>query len=108
MFKKIIGVLFMCVATHSAIAGTIISNATITGVQNTGASPTYQGFGINVVGTGVCSGQTIWFPVSATVPEVHKRAFTMAMTAFLEKKKITVHNYLDNTCQSGAYIIIQD
>ena len=112
MLKKIIGVVVMCTAAHSAMAGWIMQAGTISSVGSTwdpASSATNHAFYVSVSGTGPCNGQTIWFPsVASNNPEVHKRNFTLATMAYLEKKKVYIYNYKDDTCSHASLIQVND
>ncbi|WP_353056635.1 MULTISPECIES: DUF5992 family protein [Vibrio] len=59
-------------------------------------------------GTGVCGSTTRLFPRNATTSsEVHRRAYSPALTAFSMGAKVTVHNYAGDDCKNAAYIKIE-
>lgn len=89
----------------AANAGDLIVGGTITKISNT--SSNLQNFAILVSGgsTNLCGSAWINFPVSAVADvESHKRAYAIALVALTTGLTVRVHNYVDNTCNTAAYI----
>lgn len=90
----------------TAQAGSIVSDGYVSIIENTSGNQAL--FTIKVTGgTGPCVGQTISFPVwAAPDADTHKRAYAAAMLAFSLGYRVSVWNYVDNTCTSAAYIAV--
>ncbi len=85
----------------------IASNAKIVNVTNTAGNA--DEFIVYVQGgTGPCTGPNptiIKFKKSsAGSPEIFNRAFTLAITALMSGKNVSIHNYVDDACDNAVYI----
>jgi len=87
-----------------AEAGQIVTSSTITIISNTNSN--VEMFSVMTSGgSGVCANGFVNFDLaSAGSADVYKRAFTIAMTAFMTGSKVNIHNYIDNTCGKAAWI----
>ena len=107
MFNKLIAV-SLCSLSVNCLAGELIRDATITEVTNNSSNG--ADFSIRTEGgTGVCIGELIAFPEAKSQSQAStNQAFSIALAAFISKKKIRAHNYDDNGCRGASFIAITD
>ena len=107
MIRGIASLALVLLSNFALASGAFIAEgSTIESIANTSSNT--DSFSISVKGgTGVCGNTTILFPRNATTSsEVHRRAYSTALTAFSMGAKVKVYNYIGSDCQNAAYIQI--
>ena len=97
----------MLLLTMPVYAGYLVYGGVVTTVANTANNS--DTFLIKVTGgvNNLCEGQWIQFPAGeAFNSEVHKRAYSTALTALTARMPVTIHNYADNSCTKAVQIQI--
>ena len=105
MFRKFNISFVLLFIFNSANAGWVVRDATVIAVANT--SNNENKFGVKATGgsLNLCEGHYVMFPASdAGSPEIHQRAFAAALTALTTGRKVTIHNYHDDTCVRASFI----
>ncbi|WP_299495118.1 DUF5992 family protein [uncultured Shewanella sp.] len=96
---------FILFASNANATGSyIVIDGIITSISNTRSNE--NSFTVSVSGgVGSCKDSTIIFPLSAAgTPEVHERAYSSALTAFVSGLKVKIHNYSGDNCDTASYI----
>lgn len=96
--------IFLALYAGSAHAGWLVRDAKI--VRITNSSSNTDSFTMSTDGgTGVCAGVSLAFPVDGvSTPEIHKRAFSMALAAYMAGEKVSVYSYSNEECNKAGYI----
>lgn len=109
---KIIILLFvgmsLLISTHSHADGEyVVAHGKIVSIYSTASN--IDRFAIQILGgTGVCAGQKVYFPRSASdYSEVHKRAYSTALTAFLTGVDVSIYNYHAGDCLTASLIRLE-
>lgn len=112
MLKIVFFILLICIS-NSALAGELIRGATIIDLAANAALP-YDGtnkksFAILLEGgTGKCVGKGwIYIPEEmASSSNSYNQIFSIALMAHASGKKIRLHNYATDTCQTADFISV--
>jgi hypothetical protein len=113
MGKTIIFGIIALSISSAANADWIVAGAKITSVGST-IGTAGNLFYITVTGgVGGCAaapGQVrqIVFNAATSSPDILKRSFSLANIAYLEKKKVDIHNYIGVDCNNASLITIYD
>lgn len=111
--RKVIFTVFLLSLALTAYSGQLVTGAKIVEVANN-LNGLGNDFTIRLEGgtwttqSPTCA-QDSWvtFPVSAApTPEVHKQAFSIALTAFSTGDKVRVHNFAEDSCHTADFISI--
>ncbi len=106
--RIIVGLGILLATSGGALAGDLVSGASITHVSNTASNT--AAFSVQISGgTGPCgtAGQWITFPLlAAPDADTHKRAYASVLLAFTMGLHVRIHNYSGSACDGASYVEI--
>lgn len=102
--NNFIRIAYLSILSSYASAGWLAQDATVEFVENTSGNSDV--FTVLVSGgTGPCISALITFPKSSATSEaIYTRAFTLLTAANLSGRKVSIYNYVDQSCSNAVGI----